>query len=59
MANHPSPDPRSELLGLMLTQDEKEAVKAFAHRMGMSMSSAGRYLLREGLKASGTSTQGE
>jgi hypothetical protein len=51
MAKSPSRDLVSEQLISMLTKAEKNAVRAFARHTGRSMSSAGRYLIREGLKA--------
>lgn len=60
MAKKPSPDARTEQLICMVTKSEKEAVKHFAGQMGMTMSTAGRYLLRRGLEASKVSfTEGE
>jgi hypothetical protein len=48
----PEDQSRDQQLGVMLTKAEKEAVRRFAGEMGMSLSTAGRYLVRQGLAAS-------
>lgn len=44
-----SPTARDRQLGVMLTEAETEAVSRVAKEFGMSMSSAGRYLIIRGL----------
>lgn len=44
-----SPPKRDQQLGVMLTASEKEDVKRIAHELGMSLSNAGRYLIKKGL----------
>lgn len=51
MDENPSQDARTERLLLVVTPAEKSVVKAYAHHLGTSMSTAGRYLLLQGLKA--------
>ncbi|MEV8530104.1 hypothetical protein AB0451_39530 [Streptomyces sp. NPDC052000] len=51
MDQNPSQDARTERLLLMVTPAEKSAVKAYARQMGTSMSTGGRHLLLQGLKA--------
>lgn len=45
----PDPEPRDQQLGVMLTKAEKAQVRRFANELGMSLSNAGRYLIRRGL----------
>ncbi len=51
MAENTPPHARDQQLGVMLTRPEKDAVERVAREMGMSLSTAGRYLIRQGLAA--------
>jgi hypothetical protein len=42
---------RDQLVRALVTKDERAEVAAFAAQFGMSMSTAGRYLILRGLRA--------
>lgn len=51
MEKAPQNEIRSEQLGVMLTYAEKAAVAEVARDLGMTLSNAGRYLIRRSLAA--------